>query len=375
MNPLRDIIFLRKNIRDTLFFPLTARNQVRLLDRLRETARLRRLSYRTEQSYIRWVRQYILFNSRRHPREMGAGEVERFLTHLAVSRGVSASTQNQALAALLFLYRWVLVQPLGDLNAMRARRTRYLPVVLSREEAAAILVRMHGTPRLVAALQYGGGLRLMEALRIRVKDLEFDRSIVVVRQGKGGKDRAAPLPKRLEPELNVHLERVRSLHRADLEAGYGSVELPFAFARKNPAASRTWNWQYVFPAKTLSADPRSGEVRRHHASETSIQRALAEAATQAGITKRVGTHALRHSFATHLLEDGYDIRTVQELLGHSDVRTTMIYTHVLNRGGRAVRSPFDAGLAGDAALPFAVRDHARDAAPLASPSRGGPGRR
>lgn len=317
-------------------------NSPRLMDLVRQVARRRHLSYRTEQSYSRWIYRYVVFHGKQHPKDLSAAHVERFLTDLAVAGRVSASTQNQAFAAILFLYRDVLRLQLGDISALRARRSRNLPSVLTRGEALALLARLQGTTWLIGSLLYGAGLRQMEALRLRVKDLDLPRSEIIVRQAKGGKDRRTMLPRGLAGPLTTHLERIRDLHRQDLEAGLGSVELPFAFDRKNPAAARSWAWQYLFPARSPSADPRTGEVRRHHLGESTVQRAVAAAAREVGITKRVGCHTLRHSFATHLIEDGYDIRTVQELLGHTDVRTTMIYTHVLNRGGRGVRSPLDA---------------------------------
>lgn len=313
----------------------------RLLDQVRTAARVRHMSLRTEQSYVRWIYRFVVFHDKRHPREMGAPEVAAFLSNLATEQRVSASTQNQALSAILFLYRRVLDLPLAHIeDVVRARRTRFVPTVLTPEEVHAILGRMEGTPRLVASLLYGSGMRLMEGLRLRVKDLDFARSVLLVRQGKGRKDRITMLPERLQQPLRLHLERVRELHRRDLERGLGAVELPYALARKLQGAERTWSWQYVFPSRKLSTDPRSGRVGRHHLSESPVQRALSRAARQAGQTKRVGCHTLRHSFATHLLEAGHDIRTVQELLGHQDVRTTMIYTHVLSRG-HSVRSPFD----------------------------------
>jgi integron integrase len=313
----------------------------RLLDEVRAVARRRRLGYRTEQSYVRWIRQFVVHQGMRHPRTMAAAEVANFLTYLASERNVAASTQNQAFSALLFLYRHVLQVPLTGVESLRARRSRYVPVVLTQQEVHALLGRIHGVPLIVAELLYGGGLRLMEALRLRVKDLDFARGEVTIRGGKGDKDRIALLPSRTGDALRGQLAAARELHEADLREGFGSVDLPFAFERKHPAAARSWIWQYVFPARTRSADPRSGEVRRHHLSEAFIQRAVSRAARESAIQKRVGCHTLRHTFATHLLEAGYDIRTVQELLGHTDVRTTMIYTHVLNRGGRGVRSPLD----------------------------------
>jgi len=316
----------------------------RLLDRLRTALRARHYSLRTEEAYAAWVRRYVLFHNRRHPDEMGEAEINAFLTDLAVTKKVSASTQNQALSALLFLYRDVLGRSLASLgDVVRARRPQRLPVVLTPAEVRAVLSRLEGTPRLVATLLYGSGLRLMEALRLRVKDLDFSLNQILVRDGKGQKDRRTMLPASLADSLRQHLAEVKSLHDADLKRGVGETWLPDALTRKFPAASRQWAWQYVFPAPGLSTDPRTGRTGRHHLHETTIQKAVKEAAGKAGIPKPVSCHTFRHSFATHLLEGGYDIRTIQELLGHRDVGTTMIYTHVLNQaGGRGVRSPLDA---------------------------------
>ena len=314
----------------------------KLLDQVRDAARLKHFSLRTERSYTQWVYRFVLHHGKRHPRELGAPEIRAFLTWLAVERDVAASTQNQALCALLFLYREVLRIDLPRIeDSVRARRSRRVPAVLTPDEVRALMTHLHGTHALVAGLLYGGGLRLLEALRLRVKDLDFARRAVVVRQGKGDKDRTTMLPDRLREPLATHLEAVKKLHARDLAGGFGAVELPHALARKKPGADRAWGWQYVFPSGRLSVDPRTGCRGRHHVSESSIQKAVKAAARRAGIVKPAGCHTLRHSFATHLLEAGYDIRTVQELLGHADVRTTMIYTHVLDRGGRAVRSPLD----------------------------------
>ena len=289
-----------------------------------------------------WIRRFILHNSKRHPSEMGATEITDFLSYLATTRHVAASTQNQALAAIHFLYRSVLRLELPLLDThVRARRPSRLPVVLTQGEVAAILGHLKGTHWLVGSLLYGSGLRLLEGLRLRVKDLDFDQRVLMVRGGKGAKDRVTMLPEQLRSPLQLHLENVRRKHQGELQEGFGSVELPFALLQKYPSAARSWSWQYVFPADRRSVDPRSGEVRRHHLDASAVQKAVRRAVKIAGLTKHATCHTLRHSFATHLLEAGYDIRTVQELLGHSDVRTTMIYTHVLNRGGRAVRSPLD----------------------------------
>jgi integron integrase len=316
----------------------------RLLDRVRAAVRTRHYSRRTEETYVGWTKRFILFHRKRHPAGMGSEEVNAFLSHLAVDGNVSASTQAQALSALVFLYRHVLDDPLPWIDdIVRASRPRKLPVVLSREEVGSVLGAMSGTTRLVAAVLYGGGLRLLEALRLRVKDVDFAARLLVVREGKGAKDRRTMLPDSLQEPLHSQIELVRRIHRKDLAAGRGDVWLPDALARKYVNAGREFGWQYVFPASRPAIDPRSGIERRHHLDESGVQRAMKEAVRKAKIDKHAGCHTLRHSFATHLLEDGYDIRTIQELLGHADVKTTMIYTHVLQRaGGRGVRSPLDA---------------------------------
>lgn len=316
----------------------------RLLDQVRHVLRRKHYSIRTEEAYVAWVRRFVLFHDKRHPRELGAAEVESFLTHLAVAGEVAASTQNQAYSALLFLYTEVLQQPFErPVVAARARQPQRMPTVLTREETQAVLSALSGVHQLMAKLLYGSGLRLLECLRLRVKDIDMPQHQLIVRDGKGGKDRVTMLADSLIPPLTEHLARVRLLHEQDTRNGYGHVFLPNALARKLPHAPREWRWQYVFPAERLSSDPRSGVVRRHHADESGLQKAVRRATELANINKRVSCHTFRHSFATHLLEDGYDIRTVQELLGHQDVKTTMIYTHVLNRGGRGVRSPLDRG--------------------------------
>jgi integron integrase len=313
----------------------------KLLDEVSDVARFRHLSLRTEQAYRNWIKRYIFFHGKRHPRELNAEAVRSFLTHLAVDDRVSASTQNQAFNALLFLYRHVLKIDFDVTGVERARHTRSLPVVFTKAEANAIISRMRGARRLIAGLLYGSGLRIMEAVRLRVKDIDFAREEIVVRDGKGEKNRVTMLPKALKHHLKLQVGAVQKLHKADLERGHGDVHLPYALERKYQNASRDFIWQYVFPAEKLSVDPRSGRTGRHHTAEQNVQRAVKQALRKAGVHKNGSCHSFRHSFATHLLEDGYDIRTVQELLGHKDVRTTMIYTHVLNKGGKGVRSPLD----------------------------------
>jgi integron integrase len=319
-----------------------ADGEPRLLDRVRREIRVRHYSIRTESSYVDWIRRFIIFNDRRHPSELGASEVMAFLTHLAVERSVAPSTQAQAKSAILFLYRVVLNATLPWLDeVVAASSPRRLPVVLTVPEVRSILQQMNGSVGLVCALLYGTGMRLIEGLRLRVKDVEFSRREVLVRDGKGGKDRVTVLPENLIAPLQEQTAKARALHQRDLSAGFGAVWLPGALDAKYPGASKQWGWQWVFPSTTRSADPRTGRVHRHHLNEASVQKAMGLAARRAGIAKPCSPHVLRHSFATHLLQSGYDIRTVQELLGHSDVSTTMIYTHVLNRGGRGVRSPLD----------------------------------
>ncbi|MBX0326445.1 integron integrase [Oscillochloris sp. ZM17-4] len=313
-----------------------------LLEQLRELLRGRHYSLRTEESYLDWARRYIIFHGKRHPRDMGADEILAFLNHLAVELNVSASTQNQARCALLFLYRELLLANPGDLKGIEAaRKPHRLPTVLTRAEARAVIAELSGVYQIMAQLLYGSGLRLMECMRLRVKDLDFDQHQLTVRDGKGMHDRVTMLPGSLTGPLREHLEGVRLLHRRDLAEGFGEVYLPFALARKSPGTARAWGWQYVFPAEHRSEDPRGGAVRRHHIHESALQRAVRDAVRASGVTKHASCHTFRHSFATHLIESGYDIRTVQELLGHADVKTTMIYTHVLNRGGLGVRSPLD----------------------------------
>jgi integron integrase len=314
----------------------------RLLDRVRERLRLLHRSPRTEQAYAQWIRRFILFHGKRHPAELGREEVLAFLTSLAVESRVAASTQNQALNALVFLYREVLSLELGDLTGMaRARTARNLPVVLTRSEVRVLLAQLRGVEWLVAALLYGAGLRLLEALTLRVKDVDFERRELRLRRAKGDKDRVAPLPNAVFRPLREHLVAVRALHARDLAVGFGAVALPAALERKYPNAGREWPWQWVFPATRRYFDPAAITERRHHLHETVVQRAVKQACAAAGLAKQASCHTLRHSFATHLLESGTDIRTLQELLGHASVSTTMIYTHVLNRGAAGVRSPLD----------------------------------
>lgn len=316
----------------------------RLLARVSEAIRRRYYSRRTEEAYVHWIKRFIYFHGKRHPADLGAVEVTDFLTHLSRERSVAAATQNQALSALLFLYGQVLGKSLPWMEGIeRAKRPVRVPVVLTREEVKALLAHFEGTKWIMAGLLYGAGLRLRECLKLRVKDVDFGYKQIVVRDGKGSKDRVAIFPAALVEPLRQHFVRVKRLHERDLEEGYGEVELPFAIERKYPRAGRDWGWQYVFPSIKRSVDPRTGVIRRHHVFDSVLPRAISAAARAAGIVKPVGSHTLRHSFATHLLQSGYDIRTVQELLGHSDVSTTMVYTHVLNKGGQGVRSPLDFG--------------------------------
>lgn len=319
-------------------------NEPKLLDIVRGKIRLKHYSIRTEQAYVDWIKRYILHFNKRHPKDLGANEVERFLTYLAVEGRVAASTQNQAKSALLFLYKEVLGAELPWLDKVQqAKAPKRLPVVLSKEEVRLILKHLDGTHYLIVSLLYGTGMRILEALRLRVKDIDFSRKEILIRDGKGFKDRITMLPASLVVPLKTHLQKVKALHDDDLAKSYGAVYMPQALGKKYPYAARDWAWQYVFPSGRLSADPRSHDqvTRRHHIQDQAIQRAVRQAVVDAGITKQATPHTFRHSFATHLLESGYDIRTVQELLGHSDVATTMIYTHVLNKGGHGVDSPLD----------------------------------
>jgi integron integrase len=321
---------------------MTERREKKLLDCVRDAIRTKHYSIRTEEAYVNWIKRFILFHDKRHPQEMEATEIEEFLTHLAVDKKVAASTQNQALSAILFFYQEVLHKDLErPLEAVRAKQPKRLPTVLTKEEVQRVLAAMSGNYQLIARLLYGSGLRLVECLRLRVKDVDFAQHQIIVRDGEGRKDRVTVLPDSLIEPLQKHLRRVEMLHQNDLDDGYGAVYLPDALEQKYPNANCEWIWQYVFPSKSPSKDPRSGVTRRHHLHESAVQRAVRKAAKLAGINKPVSPHTFRHSFATHLLENGYDIRTVQELLGHKDVKTTMVYTHVLNRGGLAVRSPLD----------------------------------
>jgi integron integrase len=316
--------------------------QPKLLDRLAEALRARHYSPRTEQTYRHWVKRFIFFHNVRHPAEMAEPEINAFLTHLAVREKVSASTQNQALCALLFPYRYVLDHPLGHLGeVVRARAPKRLPVVMTREEVKAVLRHLHSDKGLMAALMYGAGLRLMECLNLRVQDIDFAGQQIMVRNGKGAKDRRTMLPASLQQPLRDHLQTVKAIHEQDLADGWGRVQMPDALDRKYPNAPNDWRWQWVFPQENRWKNLRTAEEGRHHMHETILQRAVQEAVRKAGVHKHVGCHTFRHSFATHLLEAGYDIRTIQELLGHKDVSTTMIYTHVLNKGGHGVRSPAD----------------------------------
>jgi integron integrase len=315
----------------------------KLLDQVRDALRVKHYAYRTEESYVQWIRRYILFHSKRHPKDMAEPEVQAFLTHLAVEGNVAASTQNQALSALLFLYRHVLKQPLSEsIDAVRARQSKHIPTVLAPEEVQQVFNHLEGTHQLLAKLLYGAGLRVKEGLRLRIKDVDFAQNQLIIRDAKGNQDRLTVLPQSLMAPLQAHLVQVKQIFQDDLALGYGAVYLPFALARKYPNADREWKWQYVFPAKHRSIDPRSHKVQRHHLDDGVLQRSLKQAVRSTQIQKNVTCHTLRHSFATHLLQNGYDIRTVQELLGHKDVKTTMIYTHVLNKGGLGVRSPLDA---------------------------------
>ena len=315
----------------------------KLLDQYRDQIRIKQYSPRTEKTYTHWVREYILFHNKRHPREMGVPEINQFITHLVVECKVSASTQNQAISAIVFLYRSLLKIELDEsaLTFVRPKKGKRVPVVLSREEARSIIANMTDPYKLMVQIMYGSGLRLMECLRLRVKDIDFENHRIIVYDGKGGDDRVTMLPDSLIAPLREHLAHTKAIHQKDLAAGLGSVYMPYGLEKKYPAAHKQWIWQYVFPASALSIDSETGITRRHHIHETALQRTIRDATRLANVNKRVTPHTFRHSFATHLLQNGYDIRTVQELLGHKDVKTTMIYTHVLQRGGLAVKSPLD----------------------------------
>ncbi len=317
--------------------------QIRLMDRVAHTIRALHYSRKTEKSYCYWIRSFIRFHKYKHPSDMGAPEISQYLTWLAVERQVSASTQNQAFNAIVFLYRKVLDIQLEHIdNVIRAKKSRRIPVVFSRHEVAAILENARQPYRLMIALMYGSGLRMMEVLRLRLKDIDFDRLVILVRQGKGNRDRVTILPEKLVPDIQHAMERVHKLHELDVVEGYGEVQMPYALARKYPNQANGLHWQFLFAANKRSVDPISSREKRHHIFETTLQRAVKHAMLEAGIQKHASCHTFRHSFATHLLEDGYDIRTVQDLMGHKDVKTTQIYTHVLKRGGHAVRSPLQA---------------------------------
>ena len=317
-------------------------SQPRLLDRVREEIRLRHYSIRTEKSYINWITRFILFHDKQHPENMGAEQISSFLSYLAVRQNVAASTQNQALNSLIFLYQQVLNIELPEIEGMvRAKKPKKLPLVLSRDEVSRVIAALPDSYWLMGALLYGSGLRLMECLRLRIQDIDFDYNQILVRSGKGNKDRRSMLPQKTVEPLKRQVKYVLQLHQRDLKNGFGDVYLPTALAKKYPQAGREAGWQYLFPADKISKDPRSGRERRHHLHESVLQGQVKKAVRTAGLNKPASCHTLRHSFATHLLEDGYDIRTVQELLGHTDIRTTMIYTHVLSRGGQGVRSPLD----------------------------------
>jgi len=315
---------------------------VRLMDQVREVLRFHHYAYNTEKSYVRWILQYIRFHNKKHPKDMGKHEIEAFLSHLAVNRDVSASTQNQALNAILFLYKQVLhIEADMEIRATRARQSQRLPVVLSREQVSQIMTLLYDKPRLMAKLMYGCGLRSLEVIRLRIHDIDFEQKQIVVREAKGNKDRVTFLPQNLVEPLQQQIDNVRKVHDADTRNGYGEVYLPNALARKYPNATRSLGWQYLFPASDISTDPRSGKQMRHHVDKTTFRKALATAVKKLDINKRVSPHVLRHSFATHLLEDGANIRMVQTLLGHKDVKTTEIYTHVMITQFDTVQSPLD----------------------------------
>ena len=322
--------------------PTSPQKGKKLLDQLRDAIRSKHYSSRTEETYVEWCRRYILYHHKRHPAEMGVPEIQAYIIYLATDCNLAASTQNQALSAVLFLYRHVLLQKIEfPTDLIRAKKPDRLPAVLSKAEALAVIEKMNGVPKLMTQLLFGSGLRLMECLRLRIKDMDFANRQIIVRDGKGENDRSVPLPESITPSLKAHIQRVKTIHQRDLQEGYGEVHLPYALERKYPNANREPGWQYVFPASQRSVDPQTRKTMRHHLDESVLQRAVKNAARLAKLDKPVSPHTFRHSFATHLLQNGYDIRTVQELLGHKDVKTTMIYTHVLQLGGLAVKSPLD----------------------------------
>lgn len=315
----------------------------KLLDQVSDAIRIKHYSFRTEKTYVEWIKRFILFHNKRHPKEMGADEIQAFIAHLATERTVSASTQNQALSAVMFLYRHVLKKDVDiPSDSFRAQKSKTLPVVLSQQEALAVIKNMTGVAQLMTKILYGSGIRLAECLRLRVKDIDFGNRQIMVRDGKGEDDRATILPDSVIPPLEAHLKTVQAIHQKDLKDGFGETSLPYALSKKYPSAAKEWMWQYVFPASVRSVDPVSKRTKRHHLDPSVLQKAIRQSALSIGLTKPVTPHTFRHSFATHLLQSGYDIRTIQELLGHKDVKTTMIYTHVLQRGGLAVKSPLDA---------------------------------
>jgi len=323
--------------------PTSSQKKKKLLDQVRDAIRTKHYSYRTEQAYVEWIKRFILFHDKRHPKDMGAQEIQAYITYLAVERKIASSTQNQALSAISFLYKHVLQKDIAlATDLVRPSRPERLPTVLSHQEAISVLNKMDGVTQLMAKLLYGSGLRVTECLRLRVKDLDFGNHQLVIRDGKGEKDRVSILPESLYSDLQTHLQMVKAIHQRDLKEGFGETFLPYALERKYPNALKEFAWQYIFPASIRSVDPVSKRTKRHHLDATVLQKAIRYAAQLVNINKPVTPHTFRHSFATHLLQNGYDIRTVQELLGHKDVKTTMIYTHVLQRGGLAVKSPLDA---------------------------------
>lgn len=320
----------------------TTDNKPKLLTQLSQAMRSRHYSRKTESTYIHWIKRFIFFHHVRHPKDMAEPEINAYLTHLAVKEHVSSSTQNQALCAIIFLYKYVLNRKIGDIGeVIRAKQSRYIPVVMTKDEVKAVVGNLTGDKKLMISLMYGTGLRLMECLRLRVQDIDFGRNEITVRDGKGAKDRITMLPESLKEPLRQHLVKTKSVHESDIKDGWGYVLMPYALDRKYPNAPRDWRWQWVFPQEKRWKNTKTGEQGRHHVHETLLQKAVKEAVMKSGIAKRIGCHTFRHSFATHLLENGYDIRTIQELLGHKDISTTMIYTHVLSKGGHGVRSPFD----------------------------------